>query len=161
MPESYILFLDKTDYYKKYKKKYAQGRVAFGELMETFTSSLEFMSKIDYLNQWMWSLSMALSGSPSSLITDWCPRCDRGSFGMMYSLYPGNGDEIKIRQNMIIPDIYFSDLVGITLIKPEIRQSKNNDGELISEWTIERSDLLSAMNNIYRSKYGGFSCRER
>jgi hypothetical protein len=116
------------------------GEICFGDLDESFESSLHSWSREQYEASWREAIATVLRGEKAALITEFSLPSENNRL-WWWPLYP-DGDTVYIQQHIL----FFQQLEhSFDPIKPFAslgkRKTHDEDGNKISEWTAKRSEF--------------------
>jgi hypothetical protein len=119
------------------------GQIKIGGFSEKFSSSLDFWSVADYKNHWRKAIGRILArNSKSALITS----IDNPTSSNFYIWWPMYllGEKVYVQNQLLFLDQLHEpfDLENPFKYVPS-RQTHNEDGEKISEWVVDFSDLTA------------------
>jgi hypothetical protein len=124
------------------------GVLTLGMHREHFVASLEYWSREQYEASWREALSLALRGECAALITS-MPDPAVANVVRWWPIYPKDGVSLVVQEHLLFLrelSRAFDPKQPFTFLLPY--GSAEEDGEPISEWTVDASDvrdfLLSA-----------------
>jgi hypothetical protein len=122
----------------------ARGVIVLNDFHEEFLASLAIWSKHQYQKQWKQSLVEVLEGGgPAAMITEYFGSSESASHLLWWPLYR-QSDNIYVHNNLLFFDQLpqpFDLENAAASIPPRIIQDE--DGNLISEWTLPVDDIRS------------------
>lgn len=119
----------------------AVGHINIGNFDESFHSSLSYWSREQYLRQWQEGLNRLVSGESNSALVTSMHNPKDANFIFWWVFYNIN-EKIYIQNHVLFMDELDPEFDESNLYKsiPE-RETRTEDGEMISEWAINLSDI--------------------
>lgn len=137
---------------------FAMGRIVAGGLDERFASTLYEWSKRDYEAQWLRSLQRLVNGDTKvALITQYLNPAESSNLEW-WALYRGEDDAVYVQNQL-----RFCDHLGKEFSIAEAgkflaeRITVNEDGNRISEWEVQFTEIRLFVDRIKKQKRGTFS----
>ena len=142
-----IGFTDSFNINYKSQSKHASGYIKIAnELEESFFSSLQALSKNDYLKQWLLAVDIIIQGKDrSGIVVDYADL-ESEIVGEWWTLYLLDKDLIAV-QNQLIGRGFA--IENFTNYVPHY-QSIDEEGNKISEWHITLEDLIEFKQDVIR-----------
>ena len=141
-----IRFLNELDLNYELVEKATYACISIRDFQEQFLTPLDYWNRMDYECHWRSSLSSILDSSlPTCLITA-ISNPEQSNFINWWLLYPV-GVEIYLRNHILfLADLRESfDPYNPSQFIPK-REVFNEDGELISEWSVSFDEIRSFLS---------------
>lgn len=120
----------------------------FGSEVERCRLPIGYWNLGDYIDQWKFAINKLLDTSTSvMLITSVYDPATVGNI-IAWLFYDLSNDTIAVQQHLLLHEKY---IVNRNLVQYELipeRETVSSDGEMVSEWTIQRMDLTQTMNYL-------------
>lgn len=129
------------------------GKISIDEFREEFQAELAYWSVSDYQQSWLGAIRRLLDGAEASCLVTSITDPETANFIVTWPLYREN-ETVFIQNKLLFLDELdekFSPGEPWQSVSP--RQTLNEDGMKISEWTVRLSDMRAYVDRV-RSSFG-------